>query len=66
MASKEAFAFALAALGAVNRWAGVLWKNAMDPNGNPLAVAVIPGARFSEQNGRTILNGVAGEMRDRS
>lgn len=55
-AQAEAYALALAALGAVNKWAGVKWKNTQDPAGNPLAIAVIPGAQFSDRQGKTTLN----------
>jgi hypothetical protein len=54
-AAAEAYALTLAALGAVNRWAGVKWKNTQDAEGNPLAIAVIPGARFDEHKGKTTL-----------
>lgn len=52
----EATALTLAALGAVNRWAGVKWKNVKDANGNPVAIAVIPGAKFDDQTGKTTLD----------
>ncbi len=52
----EAFTFVLSALAAVNRWAGVRVKNARDADGNIVAIAVIPGARFDERSGKTELN----------
>lgn len=57
-AAKEAYALILAALGAVSRWTGVKWKNAQDAEGNPLAIAVIPGARFNESKGKTTLDAI--------
>lgn len=55
----EAYSLILSALGAVNRWAGIRWKNAKSLNGAPLAVVLIPGVQFGQQNGRTILSEVA-------
>jgi len=52
----ESTALALAALGAVNRWTGVKWKNAQDMNGNPIAIAYIPRARFDDSQGKTTLD----------
>jgi hypothetical protein len=52
----ESAALALAALGAVNRWTGVKWKNAQDVNGNPIAIAYIPRARFDDSQGKTTLD----------
>lgn len=52
----EAIAMTIAALGAINRWAGVKWQNRIDANGRPIAIAIIPGVRFVEQDGRTILD----------
>jgi hypothetical protein len=49
----------MAALGAVSRWAGVKWKNTQSPNGEPVAVVLIPGASFGEHQGKTVL-----EMKD--
>jgi hypothetical protein len=56
--AKEAYALALAALGAVNRWTGVKWKNAQDAEGKPIAIAVIPGAKFNESKGKTTLDSI--------
>jgi len=56
MAAAEAYALALAALGAVSKWAGVKWKNTQDAQGKPLAIAVIPGAKFSDYQGKTTLD----------
>lgn len=50
--AQEALAFLLSALGAAT---GVKWTNAYTPNGEPLAVALIPKAQFSEKNGQTAL-----------
>jgi len=52
----EAYSLVVSALGAVNQWAGVKWKNTQSPNGEPLAVVLIPGARFGESDGRTTLD----------
>jgi hypothetical protein len=52
---EEAASLALSALGTVNRWAGVKWKNSKDHNGKPIAIAVIPGAKFDDQAGKTTL-----------
>lgn len=56
--AKEAYALALAALGAVNRWTGVKWKNAQDAEGKPIAIAVITGAKFNESKGKTTLDSI--------
>ena len=56
MDADEACVLTMAALGAVNRWAGVKWKNAQDSNGNPIAIAIIPGARFNDNQGKTTLD----------
>jgi hypothetical protein len=48
----EALATLLSALGAA---AGVRWINTRADDGEPLAVALIPGAQFSEKNGKTDL-----------
>jgi hypothetical protein len=53
---EEAAALTLSALGTVNRWAGVKWKNIKDINGNPVAIAFIPGAKFDNQTGKTTLD----------
>jgi hypothetical protein len=53
---EEAIALTLSALGTVNRWAGVKWKNTLDHNGKPIAIAVIPGAKFDDQAGKTTLD----------
>ena len=53
---EEAAALTLSALGTVNRWAGVKWKNVKDANGNPVAIAFIPGAKFDDQTGKTTLD----------
>ncbi len=50
----EAYRLVMAALGTVNRWAGVKWKNTQSPDGEPLAVVLIPGVRFGERRGKTI------------
>jgi hypothetical protein len=55
----EAYRLVMAALGAVSRWAGVKWKNTQSPNGEPVAVVLIPGASFGEHQGKTVL-----EMKD--
>jgi hypothetical protein len=52
----EAAALTLSALGTVNRWAGVKWKNVIDENGTPIAIAFIPGAKFDDQTGKTTLD----------
>jgi hypothetical protein len=52
---EEAAALTLSALGTVNRWAGVKWKNIHDVNGNPIAIAYIPRARFVDSQGKTTL-----------
>jgi hypothetical protein len=54
----EAYALTLAALAAVNRWTGVKWKNAHDAEGKPIAIAVIPGAKFDERKGKTTLDSI--------
>ena len=48
----EALGMLLSALGAA---AGVKWTNTRSRDGEPLAVALIPGAQFSEKNGKTTL-----------
>lgn len=57
-AVEEAYTLILAALGAANRWTGVKWKNAQDAEGKPIAIAVIPGAKFDESKGKTTLNSI--------
>lgn len=51
----EAYRLVMAALGAVNRWAGVKWKNIQTANGNSAAVIIIPGAQFGESKEKTTL-----------
>ena len=60
----EAFKLILGALAAANRWAGgVKYLNAQTPDGKSLAVAFIPGVRFSEMpDGRTALGQVIDEI----
>lgn len=54
---KEIMALILAALGAANRWTGVHWKNSYDSSGAPLAIAILHGAQFGEdETGNTTLN----------
>ena len=53
---KEIMALILAALGAANRWTGVHWKNGYDSSGAPLAIAILHGAQFGEdETGYTTL-----------
>ena len=49
----ETLGLLLSALGAA---AGVTWINTYSPNGEPLAVAFIPRAQFSEHNDKTTLD----------
>ena len=54
---KEIMALTLVALGAANRWTGVHWKNSYDSSGAPLAIAILRGAQFGEdETGYTTLN----------
>ena len=50
--TQEALAFLLSALGAAT---GVKWTNIHTQNGEPLAVALIPKAQFTEKDGQTAL-----------
>jgi hypothetical protein len=50
--SQEALAFLLSALGAAT---GVKWTNLHTKNGELVAVALIPKARFTEKDGQTTL-----------
>jgi hypothetical protein len=52
---QESLTVLLSALGAA---AGVKWTNGHDESGTPLAVAIIPGAQFDENNGSTKLDAV--------
>jgi len=52
----EAYRLVMAALGAVSQWAGIKWKNTYSPDGEPLAVVLIPGAQFGERQGKTTLD----------
>ncbi len=54
----EAMALLVGALATAGRWAGIKTVNAIGPDGQPLALAVIEGARFGTQNGKTTLNAV--------
>jgi len=57
MQVKETMALIIAALGAANRWTGVHWKNGYDSSGAPLAIAILRGAQFGEdETGYTTLN----------
>lgn len=51
----EAFRLVMAALGAIGQWSGIKWKNTQAPDGEPVAVVMIPGARFGDKNGKTML-----------
>jgi hypothetical protein len=54
---REALAMVLGALGTLSRWSGVRMLNT-EMNGKPVALALIEGARFGEDNeGNTTLNG---------
>lgn len=52
---QESLTVLLSALGAA---AGVKWTNAHNSDGTPLAVAVIPGAKFDDNKGKTTLDTV--------
>ena len=53
---REALAMVLGALGTLSRWSGVRMLNT-EMNGKPVALALIEGARFGEDNeGNTTLN----------
>jgi hypothetical protein len=44
-------ALLIAALGAISQRTGVLWQNARDANGEPIAIAVVRRAHFQEDAG---------------
>lgn len=49
-------ALVIAALGTATRWTGVLWKNGLDANGEPVAIILMQRARFEEdETGTTAL-----------